>query len=129
MTSRPNFPMLLLTLALATATWAGPRCKNPQPPEALGIDLTLQDRCDPLIPEQCLLPFPNDYFTIRRATPTGRRVAFVQDALPANVGGTHMDPQELNRLDGFSPGSALLLWMPAADLARSAAPSFLPTAC
>jgi len=121
MTSRPALSLLAL-LALAAPASAAPRCENPQPPAALGIDLTLQDRCDPLVPEQCLLPIPNDYFTIRRATPTGRRVAFVQDALPANVGGTHMDPTELNRLDGFSPGSALLLWMPAADLVRSAAP-------
>src|SRR5262245_51626361 len=112
----------LLSLLLAGPALARPRCDNPQSPEALGIDVSMQDRCDPLVPEQCLLPLPNDYFTVRRDTKTGRKVAFVQDALPANVGGTHMNPDELNRLDGFSPGSALLLWMPAADLVRSGAP-------
>jgi hypothetical protein len=34
-----------------------------------------------------------------------------------------MDVAELASLDGFSPGSALLLWMPAVDLAQSTAPS------
>ena len=121
MTSRTALS-LLVTLALAATASAAPRCETTQPPEALGIDLTLQDRCDPLVPEQCLMPFPNDYFTVRRESPTGRRVSFVQDVLPANVGGVHMDPVELNRLDGFSPGSALLLWMPATDLVRSGAP-------
>jgi hypothetical protein len=99
------------------------RCEAPRPPAELGIDLSQQDRCDPLVPEQCLLPFPSDHFTVRdRATKTGRRIAFVREALPANVEGTHLDPTEWNRLDGFSPGAAVLVWMPTVDLSRSGAP-------
>jgi hypothetical protein len=106
---------------------AGPafavRCEAPRLPADLGIDLAQQDRCDPLVPERCLLPLPNDYFTVRlRASPTGRRVNFEREALPANTGGSAMDPVELNRLDGFSPGAAVLAWMPTVDLGRSGAP-------
>jgi hypothetical protein len=117
-------PLLASVLLLLLARPALSRqCDSPLPPDELGIDLALQDRCDPLAPERCLLPFPSDYFTVRdRGTATGRRVAFVQEALPANAEGTHLDPTEWNRLDGFSPGAAVLVWFPTADLVRSDAP-------
>lgn len=84
--------------------------RAPESPDALGIDLRDSDRCDPISPEQCLLPFPNDYFTVAdESTPTGRRVALVAESLPANIAGDHIDPTEWNRLDGFSPGAPLLV--------------------
>ncbi len=93
-------------------------------PAVLGIDLSQESFCDPIVPKQCLLPLPNDYFTVVDAgTKTRRRVAFAPEAVPHNVGGTPMDVAELGTLDGFSPGSALLLWMPTVDLALSGAPS------
>ena len=83
---------------------------DPVAPAELGIDLTDAARCDPIAPSRCLLPFPNDYFTIADAsTETGRRVALVAESLPANANGTHIDPTEWNRLDGFSPGAAALI--------------------
>jgi len=76
--------------------------------------------CDPLGGPRCLLPFPNDHFTVAdRHTATGRRVNFAATATPANKAGVHIDPTELNRNDGFSPGSALALQLPGIDLARS----------
>lgn len=99
-------------------------CSNPQTPAALGIDLSQQSQCDPLVPEQCLLPFPNDYFTVAdQTTRTRRRVNFVADALPKNNHGTPLEAAELNRADGFSPGAALMLWMPGVDLTLSGVPS------
>src|SRR5262245_30877277 len=78
--------------------------------------------CDPLGGPRCLLPFPDDHFTVADPhTATGRRVNFAAAALPANVAGVHVDPSELNRNDGFSPGSALALQLPGVDLARSGA--------
>src|SRR5215813_10267738 len=75
------------------------RCEERRSPAELGIDLTQQDRCDPLVPERCLLPLPSDYYTVRDPrSRTGRRVAFVRDALPVNAEGTAMDPTELNTL-------------------------------
>ena len=41
--------------------------------------------CDPLDPAQCLLPFPNDHFTVADpTTATGRRVSFSVAAMPRN---------------------------------------------
>jgi hypothetical protein len=118
----PGFVVGLLLLLGASPSLAR-RCQAPRSPADLGIDLSQQDRCDPLVPERCLRPFPSDHFTVAdRHSATGRRVAFVHDALPANVDGTHMDEVELNTFDGFSPGAAVLLWMPTADLVRSVAP-------
>ena len=67
-----------------------------------------------------LLPFPSDRFTVAdRTSPTGRRVHFEADALPANVAGKHIDPAEWNRQDGFSPGTPILVNVPDLDPAAS----------
>jgi hypothetical protein len=78
--------------------------------------------CDPIDPAACLLPFPNDWFTVRdRRTPTGRRVHIPVAAMPRNAQGTPIDPREWNRNDGFSPGSEILTRVPGVDLARTRA--------
>ena len=94
------------------------------PPPTVGtIDVTLTTDpalCDPLGGDRCYLPFPNDYFTIPSDdTATGLRVNLQREALPANAAGVHVDPTELNRNDGFSPGSALVAHLPGVDLAAS----------
>ncbi|MCT2587472.1 hypothetical protein [Actinophytocola gossypii] len=77
-------------------------------------------RCDPIDPAACLLPFPNDFFTVPdRSTPTGRRVSLAPEMMPRNVGGVPIDPAEWNRNDGFSPGSMLLAAVPGVDLAET----------
>jgi hypothetical protein len=111
---------LALLLGLHPSAWGR---TAPVDPATLGIDLSLQDRCDPLVPEACLLPFPNDYFSVRDGrTGTRRRIHLAADSLPANVGGTHMDPTDMNRNDGFSPGAPILTWAPGVDLTLSGAP-------
>jgi hypothetical protein len=96
------------TVPITTTTLAP--LTDPVAPETLDIDLTDAARCDPLAPSRCLLPFPNDYYTVGDdSTPTGLRVALVSDSLPANIDGKHIDPAEFNRLDGFSPGAAILV--------------------
>lgn len=90
-------------------------------PYAGTIDLTVAnpERCD-VIATECLLPFPNDRFTVPDpSTPTGRRVALDQASMPANAGGTHIDPEHWNDLDGFSPGAAPLLSIADVDLTAS----------
>ena len=115
-----RFVLVALMLGLAGPALAQP-CSDPVD---LGIDLSAQASCDPLVPERCILPLPNDYYTVPDATTrTRRRIAFTTDNVPKNVGGTPMDVVELATLDGFSPGSALLLWMPTVDLVQSGAPS------
>ncbi|MEV4808873.1 hypothetical protein [Micromonospora avicenniae] len=72
--------------------------------------------CDPIDPTACLLPFPNDYFTVPDpASPTGKRVQFPAAAMPANLQGVPIDPAEWNRQDGFSPGSPILVHVPGLD--------------
>ena len=91
-------------------------------PYAGDIDLHLTTdpaTCDPLGGDRCLLPFPNDHFTVAARTGTGRRVALAPTATPVNAAGVHIDPTELNRNDGFSPGSAIALQLPGVDLAAS----------
>jgi hypothetical protein len=86
--------------------------------------------CDPLDPSLCLFPFPNDHFTVADATTaSGRRVAFSPAAMPRNgtdatvatAGGEGkpVDPTEWNRNDGFSPGQAVLTYVPGLDLHRT----------
>ncbi|XLE00228.1 hypothetical protein QBL21_25050 [Streptomyces sp. 184] len=78
--------------------------------------------CDPIGPADCLLPFPNDWYTEPdRRTDTGRRVAFEPSAMPANAAGTRIDPAEWNRSDGFSPGSMILAHVPGIDLGETGA--------
>jgi hypothetical protein len=119
---RTRRALVALLLLCATRAGAAGRC-TPVDPASLGIDLSQQDFCDPLVPERCMLPFPNDFFTVPDGSSrTERRVHVTPQGLPKNVAGTPLDHVELNRSDGFSPGAALLLWMPGVDLGRSAAP-------
>ncbi len=81
------------------------------------VQLSSAPFCDELDPAACLLPFPNDHFTVADAsTDTGRRVDLSPLATPRNVAGKPVDPTEWNRNDGFSPGSMVLAQVPGLDL-------------
>ena len=71
-------------------------------------------RCNGVPKKGCLLPFPNDHALTKRdaKTPTGRRVALVRSAMPANTSGSRIDPREWNRNDGFSPGQPITVHLP-----------------
>lgn len=76
--------------------------------------------CDPLGGQSCMLPFPNDYYTVPDSEePSGRRVDFPLGAMPANVEGDHIDPATWNENDGFSPGSVIEVQVPNLDLSAS----------
>ncbi|MBX6767839.1 MAG: hypothetical protein IRY90_11925, partial [Actinomadura rubrobrunea] len=105
--------LLATTAALALA---GALLSASSPAAAAAPD----DGCDPIDPASCLLPFPNDWYTVRDArTDTGRRVN-LRTTL-RNALGMPIRPDEWNRSDGFSPGSMLLAHVPRVDLARSGA--------
>jgi hypothetical protein len=122
---------VLLVLPLLPAS-----AQVPSLPAAPGISLDVVPDpvqevlgCDPIDPALCLLPFPNDAFTVAdERTDTGRRIAFSPTAMPRNgtdvaldLGGEGkpVDPTEWNRSDGFSPGQAILTLVPGLDLPRT----------
>ena len=78
--------------------------------------------CDSLDPHSCLLPWPNNHFTYpTNRTATGLRLNLFPYLMPKNKDGVAFDPAELNRSDGFSPGSTLMTFVPGLDLKRSGA--------
>jgi hypothetical protein len=113
---RPLVVAALAAVLLAPPVAASPVGGSPLPSplgDAVGI-------CDPIDPAHCLLPFPNDHFTVADdTTDSGRRVDLSPLALPANVAGKPWDPTEWNRNDGFSPGSPILARVPDLDLRRT----------
>jgi hypothetical protein len=103
---------------------------KPKPPRLPLIDMSKADSCD-FIAEPgnplCLLPFPDDYYTVTdSSTDTGRRVNLSAAGMPTNALGTPIDPTPYNAADAFSPGSTILLKVPgidtAADVSATGAP-------
>lgn len=87
-------------------------------PEDAILDVAL--RCDPLDERACLLPWPNDAFTVPDdSTTTGRRLDIHPNSTPTNAQGVHIDVTDQNRADGFSPGSAMLAMVPGLDVDTS----------
>jgi hypothetical protein len=81
---------------------------------------TAQSPCDPLDTSLCMLPFPDDFYTVAdRAMPTGRRVYFPPRAFPASAHGSPVNPTAWEGNDGFSPGSLILTHVPGISLAAS----------
>ena len=75
-----------------------------------------REAATPLDSRHCLLPYPDDRFTVADATTsTGPRVAFPPSGMPVNAQGAPIDPSEWNRNDGFSPNSTLLTYVAGLD--------------
>lgn len=70
--------------------------------------------CDPLVPEFCGYPWPNNVFTRSDATAaTGRRLELSAALVPKHKI-TPTDPRPYEGVDGFSPAGALLTQLPGA---------------
>ncbi len=102
----------------------GTRCAPTGPkvvPVPATIDLASADRCDFITqgtaPDtECLFPYPNNYFTkADSSTDTGLRLNLDIESTPANVSGVHIDPDDLNGSDGFSPGAPIVTQVPGLD--------------
>jgi hypothetical protein len=88
------------------------RCEKPYTP----VPVENADRCDFLDPAVCLQPFPNDYFTKDDpSSATGKRLNLNEQSMPANTDGVHIDPTDMNRADGFSPGNLITIKIPGLD--------------
>ncbi|MGA8927462.1 MAG: hypothetical protein WB462_14720 [Solirubrobacterales bacterium] len=86
--------------------------KTKSPP----VDLSNADHCDFIGQQQgslCLLPFPDDYYTIPDAgTATGLRINLKTEATQPNVAGQRVDTAPYNLNDGFSPGQTIVVKVP-----------------
>ncbi|MCA9691676.1 MAG: hypothetical protein R3A51_18590 [Nannocystaceae bacterium] len=83
-------------------------------PEAVWPHL---DDCDSLVPTQCAFPFPSNVYTVADPdTPTGRRVALPQAAIPVSAGGHEAPPDVWNQADGFSTGVPFMAHLPGATI-------------
>src|SRR3954447_26162017 len=92
-----------------------------------GVDPTNPQGCDALDPAQCMLPYPNDWFTKPDASSaTGRRLDLNVLAMPRNAAGKPIEPQEWNRSDGFSAGAQILTVVPGMTKNADIVPSGLP---
>src|SRR3954466_5475523 len=75
-----------------------------------------------------LLPWPNDALTKRdRTTDTGLRLNLPRSAMPRNKDGVPIDPTDMNRADGFSPGSMIIVKVPGLDNSEALRRSHLPS--
>ncbi len=110
----------LLTVTIL-ATLCG--CGDGAPPE-------VAPGCNPLVGGACLLPFPSSFYEIADpGTPTGRRVRVPAEVAPQQLTGTRLSVERMNRADGFSPATPILVHLPTppaasllppeTDLARS----------
>ena len=81
------------------------------------VDLSAANRCD-FIGQQsgsaCLLPFPDDYYTVRDAsTPTGRRVNLTTPRCPPTPSGVHIDAAPTTtRATASAPAQTIVVEVP-----------------
>ncbi len=95
------------------AAASGPPAAQPDPGSPEGA-------CDFLDPTVCLQPWPNDYFTkADSSTSTGRRLDLQLTSMPANSLGKPIEPTDMNRADGFSPGNPIVVHVPGLDNAAA----------
>ncbi|MFA5786230.1 MAG: hypothetical protein WDA71_04460 [Actinomycetota bacterium] len=113
-------------------TFTTPAGKVSDAAQASALIVTLSgatdsQRCDPIDPTHCLLPFPSNVFTAADpGTTTGRRVNLNVLSTPRNAAGKPIDPTEWNRNDGFSPGAMLLTFVSGLDLHQTWGTTSLP---
>lgn len=71
--------------------------------------------CDPLVPEYCGYPFPNNVFTVADdGTNTGRRLALSEALMPTSKTDVKPINTAWDSRDGFSVGSVMMVHMPGA---------------
>jgi hypothetical protein len=126
----PVNPRTAIVAALVVSLLAGPSAlaaPSLVPTTTSQLPVVNDEICDPIDPAHCLLPFPNDFFTVDDPSmPSGRRVDLSPLAMPANAAQKPIDPTEWNRNDGFSPGSPVVLRVPGIDLHRTWGTTKLP---
>lgn len=69
--------------------------------------------CDPIVPENCMFPYPNNFYTEADATSrTGLRLRLTPEMMPMDTAGVQFDPFMWRTLDGFSVMPNILAYFP-----------------
>ena len=96
------------------------------PDEIISIEDSSAEVCDLLDTAKCLLPFPSNFFTRKSdTTDNGLLVNFSKEAMLVNASGMVGDSAELNRNDGFSPGTVMITQVPGLDMEATGAPRLI----
>ncbi len=108
---------LTIKISAGTKSKTGKLTRNSKTCKPKKIDLSRADDCNFIgSPDGlCLMPFPDDYYTVDAATATGKRINLTDAAMPTNVTGTPIASTPYNLNDGFSPGQAITLKVPGLD--------------
>ncbi len=70
----------------------------------------------------CLLPFPDDYYTVKdKSMETKRRINLNTAGMPANEAGVQIEAAPYNLNDGFSPGQTIVVKVPGLDTPEAVA--------
>ena len=94
--------------------------------DIISIEDSSAEVCDLLDTAKCLLPFPSNFFTRKSdTTDNGLLVNFSKEAMLANASGIVGDSAELNRNDGFSPGTVMITQVPDLDMEATGAPRLI----
>jgi len=90
------------------------RCGHKPPPGPPNPATT--PGCDPIDSANCMLPYPNDYFTkADPSTPTGLRLDFKPEHMPTGKAGKSIYNDAYNLNDGFSPNNIIVAKVPGLD--------------
>lgn len=69
--------------------------------------------CNPIVGSDCWSGWPSDFWTKADGkAKTGRRLDLPLGKMPKNADGKPVDPKEMNRRDGFSPASPIVVLLP-----------------
>ncbi len=72
--------------------------------------MPIEPQCNPLGSNHCAAPWPSSVYEVDdTSTPTGRRLAIPDGALPTNFNGDTVDPTAWNLADGFSPAAPMIV--------------------
>jgi hypothetical protein len=106
------FVLILVALGASAAPAAGEPSLPP-------VDLSRADSCNFIAVQGgslCLLPFPDDYYTVAdSSSATGRRVNLTDAGMPQNSSGVPIAAAPYNLNDGFSPGQTAVVRVPGLD--------------
>jgi len=83
------------------------------------VDMSRAADCDFIAqPKEgmCMLPFPDDYYTVDDAkSPTGKRIHFTDGGMPQNIEHKPIDAGQYSYSDGFSQGAGIVVKIPGLD--------------